>query len=457
MKAVAAHMRQVRLNRPEDIVTTHQSPLYDPTDPFYCLFNQKDKKYIVLYGGRGGRKTWSIAEYIVRRMAKEKILVLCGREYQNTIADSVHRVLVGTIERLGYNGLFRTTASTIRSNTGSEVIYKGLHNAVSEIKSTEDVDICWLEEGQTLTKLTLQTVGPTIRKKGSQIIISFNPKNRNDPVYDRFIVVGDDDAHVVQVNFDSNPYMSGELEKERQQALRAIERATNDEERKQAQADYDWIWLGQLHEISNEIIFAGKVVIEEFPDDLWKKAPRLLLGEDFGFAQDPGAIVRSFIYEDCLYIEYEAFGTGIDFMGNVQEGKGEFERFHEQIPDIKRWPIKCDAARPETISFLRGLGFNATAAEKWDGSVEDGIAHIRGFRRIIIHPRCKHMAFEAKNYKYKIDRTTGEVLPIIIDKHNHGWDAVRYSLDGYIQRRGDLGVWYRLAQGSPGFELPKGM
>lgn len=440
-------------SRKDTSLSNFRSLLDDPEDPFYDLLHTKyteqgrKARWKIYYGGRGGRKTWMIAEALVRRMLREKTLVLCGREYQNSISDSVHRILVNTIERLDVKRSFHVTQTSIRHRTnGSEVIYKGLHNAVTEIKSTEDVDIVWLEEGQSLSKLTLQTIGPTIRKPGSEIWISFNPKERSDPVYQRFIVVGDPDAIVRKVNWDTNPFFTEELESERQQALRAIAEADNDEERKQAQADYDWIWDGQLHELSNEIVYAGKWVVQEFPDDLYKKAPRLLFGQDYGFAQDPMAFVRMFIYEQNLYIEYEAGGVSLDFLGNLKDGAGELEQVMLQIPEAKMWPIKADSARPETISFLRGVGFNVAAADKWQGSVEDGITHIRGFRKIIIHPRCKNVKFEMQNYKYKVDRITGEVLPIIIDKHNHYMDAIRYGLDGYIQRRGDVGIWTRFAQ-----------
>ncbi len=433
--------------RPE-FSTDHDSFLDDPDDPFYCLLHTKGYKYKVFYGGRGGRKSWSIAEAIIKRMASEPIRVLCTREYQNTVKDSVHKLLVDTIARLGLTSWFTTTDSTIKSKSGAEVIYKGLHANENEIKSTEGIDICWIEEGQATTKTSLQTIGPTIRKAGSEIWISFNTKNKTDPVYDRFVVKGDKKALVVKVNFDTNPYFTEEMEDERQQALDVIALADNDDERKQAQADYDWIWLGEPHELSNEVVYAGKWVSTAFADDLWKQAPRLLFGEDFGFAQDPAALVRMFILNDCLYVEYEAGGVGLDFHGNMSEGKGELEQMHDKVPETRsHWPIKCDSARPETISFLRGVGFNCTAAEKWAGSVEDGIAHIRGFRKIIVHPRCVNVIRELKAYKYKVDRLTGDVLPILIDKHNHWMDAIRYALDGYIQRRGDIGLWTKLGQG----------
>lgn len=448
MRKSAESARLQRLNVKPEFHSDHESFLDDPQDTFYCLLHLKGKKYKVFYGGRGGRKSWSIAEAIIRRMVTENLRVLCTREYQNTVKDSVHRLLCDTIDRLGMQEWFHTTDSTIRSRNGSEVIYKGLHANENEIKSTEGIDICWIEEGQSITKNSLKVIGPTIRKAGSEIWISFNTKEETDPVYARFVVKGDQEAHVVLVNFDSNPYFTEELEKERQTALRDIEIADNDEERKQAQCDYDWVWMGAPHKLSNEIIYAGKWVSTEFPDDLWKEAPRLLFGEDFGFSQDPAALVRMFILNDCLYITHEAGGIGLDFHGNMKEGKGELEQMHDQVPDTRsHWPIKCDSARPETISFLRGLGFAAKAAEKWPGSVEDGIAHIRGFRKIIVHPRCKNTIRELKLYKYKVDRLTGDILPIIVDKHNHYMDAIRYALDGYIQRRGDIGIWTRLGQG----------
>lgn len=103
-----------------------------------------------------------------------------------------------------------------------------------------------------------------------------------------------------------------------------------------------------------------------------------------------------------------------------------------------------DNSRPETISYLRRSGLNVSAARKWPGSVEDGITHLRGFRKIYIHRRCTKLQEEALLYRYKVDRTTQQVLPVIVDAYNHGWDAIRYALDGYIQQRGVLGVWAAL-------------
>jgi len=137
-----------------------------------------------------------------------------------------------------------------------------------------------------------------------------------------------------------------------------------------------------------------------------------------------------------LWIEYESFGVGVEI--------DETPALFDDVPGARSWPIYADSARPETISYLRRQQFNIMPADKWPGCEEDGIAHLRGFKVIHIHQRCKHMQQEARLYSYKLDRVTGEVLPILIDKNNHGWDATRYSLNGYIQHRGGLGVWERL-------------
>lgn len=187
---------------------------------------------------------------------------------------------------------------------------------------------------------------------------------------------------------------------------------------------------GAYLENSDKQVLAGKYRIAEFSENIWKEAERLFFGADFGFAKDPNTLVRSFILHNRLYIEYEAYGqqTELDHMPEL----------YDTIPGSRDWPIKADSARPETISYLKRQGFNISAAEKWQGSVEDGIAHLRGFDEIIIHPRCKNVAREARMWSYKTDRITGEVLPKLADGYEHCWDGIRYSLDGHIKRKGQM-------------------
>jgi len=241
-------------------------------------------------------------------------------------------------------------------------------------------------------------------------------------------------ARIVKVNWDDNPWFTPELDADRQELADRIAAATDDELRSELQAEYDHVWEGYCERHAAAAIFRKRVVIDEFEDP--PHGTRIHFGADWGFANDPTALVRFWIHDDELYVSHEAFGYRVEI--------DDTPALFDTIPGARQWPIKADAARPETISYIRRKGFAIDAAEKWSGSVEDGIAHVKGFRRIHIHRRCKHLQEEARLYSYKVDRVSGDVLPVIVDKHNHGWDAVRYGLDGYIQRRGVAAQWAQL-------------
>ena len=130
----------------------------------------------------------------------------------------------------------------------------------------------------------------------------------------------------------------------------------------------------------------------------------------------------------CLYIDHEAHGVGVEI--------DELPQLYRSVPEATKWPIKADAARPETISYLQRAGFNVEGAEKWAESIQEGINFIKSFDRVVIDPRCAHTADEFRLYSYKTDRLTGEVLPIVLDKNNHCIDALRYALVDYIKAKG---------------------
>lgn len=397
----------------------------------------KKARYKIYWGGRGSAKSWGFAEALIRLAAASPLRILCVREFQNSIKDSSHKILQDTIERLGLNSWFVVTEKSIRSKTGSEFIFKGLHNNEEGIKSTEGIDICWVEEAQTVSALSWRTLSPTMRRAGSEIWVSYNLNDENDATHQRFVINTRRNSIVHKINYDSNPYFSTELREEMEDD-KAVDFHL-----------YEHIWLGMPLRISNAVILSGKYVVEEFDDELWREADRLLYGADFGFSQDPSTLLRMFVLDRGkegrhLYISHEAYGTGVEL--------DEMPQFYDSVPGSRDWPIKADCARPETISHLRGHGFNISAAEKWDGSVKDGITHLRGFKQIHIHTRCTKTAEEARLWRYKVDKNQSDahgqpmVLPVVVDKHNHCWDGVRYGLDGYIQRSGAMGVWNRLGQ-----------
>lgn len=395
----------------------------DFPEKLQCLF--RPARYKVFYGGRGGAKSWGIARALVLIAASSKKTIVCAREVQNTMRDSVHKLLRNQIEALGLSPWFKITENSIRSSAGSEFVFKGLRvDGAQGLKSSEAIDICWIEEAQNVSQASWETLIPTIRSDDSEIWISFNPDEESDPTYQRFVVKPPPEAVVVEINYDDNPWFPGVLRRE-MEYCRSVDFDA-----------YMHIWRGKPRKISKAAIFADKVHVEAFPDDLWEHADRLFFGADFGFATDPSTLIRFFILGRCLYISHEAYGVGVEL--------DHMADFYDAVPGSREWPIMADCSRPETISHIKSRGFAIDAAAKWPGCVEDGIAHIRAFEKIIIHERCKNMADEADLYSYKVDPKTKQVLPVVVDKHNHCWDAVRYGLDGYIQRRGSLDTWKRL-------------
>lgn len=672
------------------------------------LLNQ-DMRYKVAYGGRGAAKSYAFADACIIKALQKPIRILCARQLQTSIRDSVHKLLCDRIGVLKLNGWFDITREAIRCKNGSEFIFKGIQNNIMEIKSMEGVSICWVEEAQSVSESSWEVLIPTIRKEGSEIWVSFNPDREEDATYQRFVIKPPKDCISVMINYMDNPWFPDVLRKEMEYCKEVD------------YGKYEHVWLGKTvintdaqvyHDkfemkdfetpegvefffgadwgfaclVGNTIIATDKgnkpikdikvgdmvltregykkvlftknkgkktvydidfgyktsiiatddhriftsegwkcikdlkeseeicaiksnlmarlirgirtantrtisilrrkkeeniakksciekcggKLMEKFQKgmiyttlmeilsiinskilcslqkvntrsytikinsgayqkklpaemdiqkktglkedgSLWKQLRKgmvsaksvvknLLLrmftknivvrgvestqtqetakknifvrfaekylkplliplekpvlknvrinlverkeqeevyditveGGEF-FANgilvhncDPTAITRCFIKDQCLYIDYEAGGVGVEFE--------ELPALFDSIPEVRRWQIRADSARPETISYVKRQGFNIVDCPKWKGSVEDGVEYIRSFRRIYVHTRCPRTYNEFKFYSYKQDKNTGDVLPIILDKDNHYLDSLRYGLNPYIQK-----------------------
>lgn len=150
-------------------------------------------------------------------------------------------------------------------------------------------------------------------------------------------------------------------------------------------------------------------------------------GADWGFAEDPSALVRLWVHDRTLYVEHEAWGVGVEI--------DHLPAFFDRVPGVRQHLIRADSARPETISYLQRNGFKIVGAKKGPGSVEDGVAHLRGYAAIVVHPRCTHAIEEAHLWSYKTDRLTGDILPVLAAGNEHLWDSARYALEPLIRRR----------------------
>ena len=213
---------------------------------FECLF--RPARYIVLYGGRGSGKSWAVARSLLIRAVSGKLRILCAREVQNSIQESVKKLLVDQIDLLGLGELFEIQRDLIRCpSTGSEFFFEGLKHNVSRIKSYEGIDICWVEEAHAVSEDSWRVLTPTIRKPDSQIIVTFNPQLESDATFVRFVKRRPTDAVVVKVNWTQNPWFPEDLHQEMDDMKRD---------------DYDaWlnVWEGHCKSILSGAVYAKEL------------------------------------------------------------------------------------------------------------------------------------------------------------------------------------------------------
>lgn len=168
-------------------------------------------RYKIMYGGRGSAKSWSIAQALIILGARQPMRILCARELQKSIRDSVHQLLSDTIARLGLSEFYEIQQADIKGRNGTRIGFAGLHRNPTEIKSWEGADIVWVEEGQAVTEESWDILIPTIRKPGSEIWVSFNPDLEADPTYQRFVVSPPGNSWVCKISWRDNPYFPAVL------------------------------------------------------------------------------------------------------------------------------------------------------------------------------------------------------------------------------------------------------
>lgn len=373
-------------------------------------------QYRGMYGGRGSGKSYSSALMAATWGYAEPLRILCTREFQASIKESFHAELKAAIAAHPWlDAHYDVGVDYLRGRNGTEFIFRGLRHNSGSIKSLAKVDLTIVEEAEDAPEQSWLTLEATVfRQPKSELWAIWNPRIDGSPVDNRFRKNPPDNALITEINYDENPYFPEGLEKLRRREQERLDPAT-----------YAHVWEGAYLTNSDSKVFANKFRIAEFePGDDWDGP---YFGADWGFAQDPTAGVKCWAHKGKFYIEYEACKVGLEL-----DDTAEF--FKDRLPDIERHKCRGDSARPESISYLVRHGLPKLApVKKWSGSVEDGIQFMRSFREIVVHPRCTETAKEFRLYSYKVDRMTGDVLPVIIDLHNHCIDAIRYALGPMIQ------------------------
>lgn len=374
------------------------------------------KRFKIARGGRGSGKSQFFATYGVAQMASRRgFRIVCVREIQNSIKDSVKQLIEDKIAEMELQEFFTATDQEIRGRNGSLCIFRGLQNhTAASIKSLEGFDVAWIEEAQTISQASLDILTPTIRKPGSELWASYNPGSETDPIDVLARTLPPELATVITANWSDNPFFPDVL------------RADLEHDRARNPDKYLHVWQGHYRSMSEARIFRnwriGEVAVPARA--IWR------IGVDFGFAVDPTAAIRCCLIGDrTLYIDHEAY--------EVNTPTEALPAALNRIPEAAAWPSTADSARPETIDYLKRHGFpKLKGAAKGKGSVEDGITFLQGLD-IVVHPRCVNTIREMGSYAYRTDKRTGEILPEPEDANNHAIDALRYACER-LHRKGRL-------------------
>ncbi len=397
-------------------------------------------RYKGLRGGRGAAKSHFTAEQLLEDCATEHHRVACLREYQSSLAESSMQLLKDKIVSLGLEGMFSATQTEIRGPNDSLFVFKGLQgNNVYSLKSLEGYSRAWVEEAQSISQSSLEIMTPTFRKTPTmedepEMYFSWNPTEESDPCERMFLentspeikfddlgmVLTDqeilraklktptwlgEDFVCVTSNYYNNPWFPSDL-------IRDMER-----DRRRDPDRYAHVWLGEYQKLSQARVFRNwRVEAFETPADA-----NFFLGADWGFG-DPSVLVRCYLIGDTLYVDYEAYRSNCPIV--------DLPAMFDLVPLSRKWPIRADSARPETIHYMKSHGFpHMSESVKGPSSVEDGVEFLKS-KNIVVHPRCRHTADELSRYSFKIDKKRNVVLPVLEDKHNHVIDALRYALEG---------------------------
>jgi len=205
-------------------------------------------RYKVMWGGRGSAKSWTAARKLLIRGLERPMRVLCTRELQKSIKQSVHKLLSLQIDAMGLNKFYSVTNDKILGINGTEFIFLGVKHNTEEIKSTEAIDICWIEEAHSLTESSWDIIDPTIRQEGSEVWVTYNTRFKFDHIHQMFVVnEPPPDSWVRKINYDENPYFPDVLQRQMENM------------KKTDYEKYRHIWLGELKQLATGAIFGSQI------------------------------------------------------------------------------------------------------------------------------------------------------------------------------------------------------
>lgn len=378
------------------------------------------KRYKVFYGGRGGMRSWSCAMALIIKMLESKIRVLCVREVQKSIRDSVHKVISDQIERLGFGRFFDIQEAVIKSKNGSECMFSGLSNLTADqIKSYEGIDICWAEEAHSITKSSWDILIPTIRKENSEIWITFNPNLETDETYVRFIKNTDENCFVLKTSYLDNPWFPGVLEQERKRCQRLDP------------DNYPNIWLGECRPAVEGAIYYREIsrAIEEgrvckVPYDPMLKVHIVF---DLGFNNNMAiCLVQKNLSEIRIIDFIKDSEKTLDYYSGILRTKN-YNWGRCWLPhDGYSQDFKTGYS---SAAIMRNQGWDVPERHEIAMlSVEEGIRAVKmAFPRIYFDKEsCGELIEDLKRYRRKVSTVTGVAGGPLHDQSSDSADCLRY-------------------------------
>lgn len=379
----------------------------------------KPSRYKVVRGGRGSGKSWGFARALLIQGAQKPMRVLCTREVQKSIAQSVHQLLRDQIEALELGSFYEVLANEIRGKNGTAFYFSGLSDMTAEsLKSFEGVDVCWCEEAQAISKRSWDILIPTIRKPDSEIWVSFNPQLESDETYQRFVVKNPPGCVSIEMNYSDNKKFPSVLEAERRHA-----QATMKPE------EYAHIWEGQCKPAVEGAIYFDQMAqakLGEVPHDALLRTHAIW---DLGFNDSMAIILAQRVASEVRIIHYieGAQRTLADFSAELRALKLD----GQPINWGSVWlPHDGFATRHQTgksdSSVMRSLKWDVQRVPQTD--VESGIKRAREvFPRVYFNKtRAERLIECLKRYRRHVSQNTGEPGKPVHDEYSHGADAFRY-------------------------------
>ena len=383
-----------------------------------CLFEPKETRYRVLYGGRGGAKSWGVARALLIKGAKRPTRILCAREFMTSMKDSVHKLLSDQIIEMGMEGFYEITQASIRGLNGTEFAFVGLKNNIANVKSFEGIDVCWVEEAQTVSKTSWNVLIPTIRKEKSEIWITFNPELESDETYQRFVVNPPDNSVVTKINWQDNPWFPETL------------RLEKDALKNRDIAAYNNVWEGLCRLTVDGAIFANEMNMAELqgritrvPYDATKPVHAVF---DLGWADHTAIWFVQFIGMETRLIKYlqDTQKTMNHYLQEMQKLGYVYDTIH--LPhDAESKNIASNGRSIDDI--VRAAGYKTNILPRVP--VVDSINAARTIFSSCYFDRenCADGLQCLRHYRYEVDPDSGQFSRNPLhDVYSHGADAFRY-------------------------------